>query len=179
MKQNILYLAFLTLLATSFCLSCDSSSSEDKKRIAELEAQISELNSGSYKTGTSDDNTSIERGTESKNQEFNIPENKIAGVYQFKDKNNDVWVMEVNSDNTLIMYNKQAPNKKYYGSWEKYSFEDYVSITMDINDHPYVYFESGKESLFMQVFTDKWIYSDYRAIKSKNPNKRLPIKKIK
>lgn len=189
MKYKIL--SIFTVLTTLICVGCsNSSNSEDKERIAQLEAQIAKLSSQSNQTQSNKNsssysfseshssNTRYTNSTDFEKQESRNPNNTIVGVYEFSD-NVNTWVMEINSDETAIIYNKKNPNgEKAYGSWYKYKTMKCAHPSFS-DKAPIVWFPSGEETMRYPYFNDEWIYYDSSAADAKNPNLRLPLKKIK
>lgn len=111
-------------------------------------------------------------------QKSDDPYNTIVGTYEFSD-NINTWVLIVNNDETAVIYNKsKGGNVKGYGSWYKYSTMKYA--TFHFHDKaPIVWFPSGEETMSSPRLTEDWIYYDSSAADAKNPEKRLPVKKVK
>lgn len=182
MKHLFFTLAIFTM--SLFVVSCGGSSSKDKERIAELEAQLAELQAGS-----TSDNSMIEYDssyTSSTSSNTSTRSNKgqsIVGTYEFSD-NINTWclVIERDEDNsdegTCYIINKsKGGDVKCYGSWYKYSTMKYASLHFS-EKKPIVFFPSGEETLRSPYVNTEWIYANSSASEAKNPNLRLPLKKI-
>lgn len=185
------------LLFVFFIISC--SNSADKAKIAYYEELIDELqkelksaqnssetqntstiNQDSYSDNNSYSETSNSTPAKSDfaSQESTNPNNTIVGVYEFTDKLDHTWVMEINSDETAVIYRKGDNGAKAYGSWFKYSNMKNAQVSFS-DKGPIVGFPSGEVTLFKPYFNDEWIYSRVSAADAKNPELRLALKKIK
>ncbi|MDE5791317.1 MAG: hypothetical protein K2H96_08830 [Muribaculaceae bacterium] len=103
----------------------------------------------------------------------------VVGTYEFSDRLNRIWVVEINDDETATMSQKGKEGKAY-GSWSKIDpkLNKYVSIYLS-NTHPIVCFPSGEESSYTVYIRDGYFYKDLISCQAKDPESRLSIKKIK
>lgn len=174
------------------CLGCVSSSSRDKDRIAELEAQIAELQSSNSTIHTAVEETAVEEAPSSDYQSLisgsatstssNTSKSNgssIVGTYQFTDELNHTWVLVANTDETATISTKDG-NNLCYGSWHDFRVND-DGIDFSFTDEvPVVYFPSGSERcMSFNLRDDGYIYRSRSDAKAKNPRKRLPVKKVK
>ena len=106
-----------------------------------------------------------------------------AGTYEVTDLNGKKWTFVLNPDETVVI--KDGGNT-YYGTWKDYStFDDNPRIKFPTSDYPKLQFPKTERFFDAYLAIDvvnSYIYgnsADNSIYKSKNPKKRLPIKKIK
>lgn len=160
---------FLFLLACTFAMlttSCGGGSSSDKARIAELEQQIKDLKNSNNQTyeGTNNNNAVPETSA-------NTDDQLGAGTYTFTDEGGNLFTLVLNEDMTATI---AVNNETMYGSWNDTTYD--LPFAQFSDKMPEIIFPGGKERSQFLGITDGYIY--YRwEFKSKNPQKRLPIKK--
>lgn len=68
----------------------------------------------------------------------------------------------------------------HYGTWkyDRYS-AGVIELDFELDEIPVIDFPAGRVSLIKAHITENYFYATYQAFDSKNPNRRLPIKKIK
>lgn len=176
-------LYFLTLTAFSIIIlsSCGSgSNSADQERIAQLEAQIAELQNqkgnpvetesttGNYSDSYSSTNSSA------KSESYND-----VGTYETTDEIGKTWVITLNNDGTAQIGIKNS-DKVAYGTWDDWRItENGVKLSF-IDETPTIAFPAGIiNMMFGSIGDDGYLYSEYDYVKAKNPRQRIPIKKIK
>lgn len=169
MKKSLLI--FLTCAMSLVMVSCGGSSSSDKKRIAELEAQIAEL-----KKGNGANNSSPEEGFSNVSSSY---DSDIVGTYEFTDEINNTWTLVANVDNTATISIKDDKETICYGSWEDFRSIDIGVRFMFTDQCPIVYFPAGSEKGSYIYLKDGYIYGNSSYVEAKNPRRRLPINKIK
>ena len=171
------------LLATALVVSCNNSSnSADKERIAELEEKIAELqtNLNNNKTSSVKTSTSTSERTSSRLYSRSKEENiaQWVGTYEFTDEAGNTWQIILNSDETAL-FEPQGGGSKRYGSWDYLPYY-FPCLNISHDESPTIYFPDGPDSWIDYVcITDGYLYASNIAAKAKNPNKRLPIKKIR
>lgn len=175
----------MTILATLFFTCCtNSSNSEDKERIAQLEAQIAQLQSQSNKTQQSSSTNSGISDSENYSHTYSSPHrqknnpSQFVGTYEMVDEIGNTWVIKLNSDETATMGLKGG-NEVAYASWDLVNYLDYNPGLKFDDERMSVYFPSGEGKPFLPCIKDGYFYLDPDATQAKNPRKRLPIKKIK
>lgn len=166
---------------------CSENSSSDKKRIAELEAQLAELKSNnSTNSSLSEEESSYvsSRSTTSSTPSYSQSSQSVVGTYEFSD-NINTWVLVVEKEDdgddkgTAYIYNKtKGEDVKCYGSWYKYSHMKFASLNFS-EKAPIVFFPSTEITLRYPYINSEWIYANSSASEAKNPNLRLKLKKIK
>ena len=175
-------LFFLTLTAFSIMIlsSCGGgSNSADQERIAQLEAQIAEMQN---QNGNTTDNSQEAIDNNSSSVAL-TPEHRETsqegkpGTYEFTDKINNTWVLTLNTDGTATIRQKSG-SKEAYGSWEYTSYNG-QTIYRFYDEAPIIYFESGEERGSRMVSIEGYIYLSTSDADAKNPRKRLNITKIK
>ncbi|MDE6257849.1 MAG: hypothetical protein K2M53_05650 [Muribaculaceae bacterium] len=113
--------------------------------------------------------------TSASNNETQISdENSLVTTYEFSDCLNQTWVVEINDDKTATMYLKGA-EMKFYGSWDNWGPKKKFRFS---NKHPAVEFPGGEDRIFYPVISDGYFYKDTQSSEAKDPEFRLPIKKI-
>lgn len=174
----------MTIGIVPICLVSCGGNNSDKARIAELEAQINELKGGIEE----DESVSgIAESNSTDNYSSNSPENThrsergnskgFVGTYQFTDEYNTTWTLNLKRDESVTVKAK-GQNGEYYGSWDEFPY-DVPCLSFGYKDSPIVAFPTGDENLDYGIITNEYIYASNVAYKAKNPQKRLPIKKIK
>lgn len=124
--------------------------------------------SGDYKTAKSSD-----------------PNNAYVGVWKFTDKNNNEWVLTINGDETAEIHLKGS-NSRAYASWYKYKHMRYASFQCS-DKGPRIMFPGSELNSYENYqpracgdfsVDGEYIYEDFSAADAKNPELRLPIKKV-
>lgn len=181
--KNLFNLIFVGLVAFSLT-SCGGSSSSDKERIAELEAQLAELKGDNSTNNSSTDEESSYISSGSTTSSTRSNKQSVVGTYEFSD-NINTWVLVVEKEDadddegTAYIYNKSSKDgTKCYGSWYKYSHMKYASLEFS-EKAPIIFFPSEEETLRYPYINSEWIYANRSASEAKNPNLRLALKKIK
>lgn len=163
-------------------VQCGGNSS-DRARIAELEAQIEELQDN---RGGSEDNTHI---ATSRDTETSVPSTEtrrprrergtrqFIGTYEFTDTYNRTWVLTLKDDESVTVSAK-GDDGIYYGSWNDFPY-DVPCLSFGWKESPIIAFPDEDEDISYGIITNEYIYASNTAYKAKNPNKRLPIKKTK
>lgn len=182
MKNGILiFVACMMSLVVASCGGGSNSSEAD--RIAQLEDSIRKIQSDKIVDGNNEskaescsDDDSFSNSSQSKSVDSFGGD--VEGTYEFSD-NINTWVLVVNGDETAYIYNKAKGNGvKAYGSWYKYDHMKYAAFSFS-DKAPRVFFPSGDETLRSPRINNEWIYYNSSAADAKNPEKRLPLKKIK
>lgn len=156
-------------------ISC--SNSADKARIAYLEEQIEELTSANNNSSSGTETSEYAENNNEPNTESTI-RNDFVGTYEFTDIEGHKFLLTLNDDETAQI---KINDLVRYGSWEKYSPIDYNPLVSFVGDEkPFITFPNheSKKCQFLSIVDDH-IYYEYQSVKAKNPNLRLPIKKIK
>lgn len=180
MKNKIL--SIFAVLITLICVGCsNSSNSEDKERIAQLEEQIKELQSSKNENSNTpygNNETNITYSGQDLQEKVKPQISEYIGKFEMTDEAGQVFIITVNADETATI-ELQGGSFKGYGSWNDFPY-DYPDLSFSRDDSPNIYFPSGKEHYFPGlILCEGWAYDGSSAFKAKNPNKRLPIKKIK
>lgn len=100
-------------------------------------------------------------------------ESKIAGTYTVTDKLNDTWVFKLNDDETATVQEKGSDTISY-ASWDDNN--SVISISFD-KWKPRIIFPDGDVISACPKIRDGYLYVDYSAADSKNPERRLKITK--
>lgn len=179
-----LCLIFLACVMSLVMASCSGSSSSDKKRIAELEAQLAELKSNNSSSTEEESSYASSGSTTSSTPSYSQSSQSVVGTYEFSD-NINTWVLVVEKDDdcddegTAYIYNKsKGEGVKCYGSWYKYSHMKFADLSFS-EKAPIVFFPSQEKTLYNPYISSEWIYYNSSAADAKNPNLRLKLKKIK
>ena len=161
-------------------ISCGGNSTRDKERIAELEAQIDELKKGGNNADCTSSEENSSNVSSTTTSSTTTSSQSMVGTYEFSD-NINTWVLVVDiedGDKTCYIYNKsKGDDIKCYGSWWKMNTQKFAHLSFS-DKVPHVFFPSEESSLSSPCITKDWIYSGFSAAESKNPNLRLPLKKI-
>ncbi len=182
MKNGILI--FVACMMSLVVASCGgNSNSSEADRIAQLEDSIRKIQSDKIVDGNNEskvescsDDDSFSSSSQSKSVDSFGGD--VEGTYEFSD-NINTWVLVVNGDETAYIYNKaKGDGVKAYGSWYKYDSMKYAAFSFS-DKAPRVFFPSGEETLRYPRINNEWIYYNSSAADAKNPEKRLPLKKIK
>lgn len=182
MKNGILI--FVACMMSLVVASCGgNSNSSEADRIAQLEDSIRKIQSDKIVDGNNEskvesysDDDSFSSSSQSKSVDSFGGD--VEGTYEFSD-NINTWVLVVNGDETAYIYNKaKGDGVKAYGSWYKYDHMKYAAFSFS-DKAPRVFFPSGEETLRYPRINNEWIYYNSSAADAKNPEKRLPLKKIK
>lgn len=114
---------------------------------------------------------------EQKSQNNNVNNNAIVGTYEVKDVMKQIWVFTLNEDETATV-SKKGSELVLYGSWEDTSGYN-GGIELTFSDEPRIVFPSFDEGFYgvSGYFKDGYLYYGYMDVESKNPNKRLLVKK--
>lgn len=175
-----LFLLTLTAVSIMTLSSCGGgSNSADQERIAQLEAQIAEIQN---QNGNTTDNSQLTIDNNSNSvgstpEHIETSQEGKPGTYEFTDKINNTWVLTLNTDGTATIRQKSG-SKEAYGSWEYTSF-DGETVFRFYDEAPIIYFESGEEKGSRMVSIDGYIYLRTSDADAKNPRKRLKITKIR
>lgn len=183
--KNVI-LIFATCMMSLVMASCGgNSNSSEADRIAQLEDSIKTLNNKLQSNTYTEAQTA---GLSSSTADASLNNNtndlttisSATGTYEFSDGHN-TWVLVVNDDETAYIYNKKGgENIKAYGSWDKYNYENYNRIDLQfIDKQPEVWFPSGEKKLKLPEIYEGYIYNNFASREAKNPELRLPIRKIK
>ena len=178
-KISILLIACFLMFSMT---NCGQSSSNDV-RIAELKDSIEKLN---RKISSQDASLQSQASSVTMSQRHNNEQSIfIVGTYEITDNRNTTWVLVVESDEdesdegNAYMYDKsKGQNIIYYGSWYKYSHMKYARFSFS-DGAPGVFFPSDGMRTRYPCIDSKWFYYNSSAADAKNPELRLPIKKIK
>lgn len=164
--KNYIYLAVVAILLIANT-GCNSSSNSDKARIAQLEEQIEKLKS-------SQNSIQTQRNVSSKSYSAT---NIIEGTYEVLDNLGTKWIIILNSDETVNIH-REGSNVVAYGSWRDGNYDGGIWLRMD--EYPRIVFPNMEVGFSGHGdINGDYLYSEVNSAKSKNPNKRLPIKKIK
>ncbi|MBD5319750.1 MAG: hypothetical protein HDS07_02465 [Bacteroides sp.] len=192
MKINIL--SIFALLTTLICVGCsNSSNSEDKERIAQLEAQIAELQNNSQSNSSDDDDNDLNTSSQDKSSEVftstsssnsSAPTKNFLGTYKVVDNNGNTFYFILNQDETANV-KTDGTDEMLYCTWYEWSNRKRgVQITFS-DKEPVILFDGGilkGHSMFFD-FQNEWLYAgDYSNstyIDSKHPKWRLKVEKIK
>ena len=157
-----------------FMTSC--SNSVDKARIAYLEEQIEELKS-SQNNSQNETTTYLNNNENQTNIDNSKPSNYgNAGTYEVIDKFEKKWIIILNEDET-VRIQPDGSDVIGYGSWKKFR-DGQIWINMD--EKPRIVFPNLEEGFFGHgVIYENFLYRTTDSAKSKNPNQRLQIKKLK
>ncbi|MCH5347350.1 MAG: hypothetical protein J1E63_09580 [Muribaculaceae bacterium] len=157
-----------------FMVSC--SNSADKARIAYLEEQIEELKSSQ--------NSSETQNTSTYNQEDNVTTksssstNIIEGTYEVVDNIGSKWIIILNSDESVNIH-REGSDVVAYGSWSNRISND-GSIWLAMDENPRIVFPNMEEGFSGHGdINGDYLYREVNSAKSKNPNQRLQLRKIK
>lgn len=106
------------------------------------------------------------------------PNNAYVGVWKFTDKNNNEWVLTINGDETAEIHLKGS-NSRVYASWQKFDSEKYARFNCS-DKCPLIMFPGSKLNSYRGYFCvdGEYIYEDFSAADAKNPELRLPIRKV-
>lgn len=183
--KNLFYLT-LTVVSIMTISNCGGgSNSADQERIAQLEAQIAELQNQNGNTAENsqvaiDNNSNSVASTPAHTENS---QQGHAGTYEVTDVNGKKWTFVLNPDETVVV---EDGGNTYYGTWGDYSSIDYnPRIEFPSDDYPRLQFpktETVSDSFLAIDIENGFIYghsADSSTYKSKNPKKRLTIKKIK
>lgn len=153
--------------------SCGGSSSRDKDRIAELEAEIAELKSSNITTSTTNEETNYVSSTSS-----TISQNgqSIVGTYELTDALNRQWLLSLKDDETVELSIK-GTDTSFYGSWS--AREEGTWLEFGYKENPIVFPNGNKGFIGHGLITNGYLYSSLSEGKAKNPKQRLSIRKIK
>ena len=100
---------------------------------------------------------------------------QLVGTYEVIDNLGTKWIIIL--DETVKMH-IEGSNNVAYGLWGYDSDSD--AIYLDMNDDPRIVFPNMEKGFFLYgTILGDYLYKAPDAVKVKNPNQRLPIKKIK
>ena len=187
--MKIKILSIFALLTTLICVGCsNSSNSEDKERIAQLEAQIAELQNNSQSNSSDDDdnnqntssqNKSSEELTSTSSSNLTAPTKNFLGTYKVVDVNGNTFYFILNQDKTANV-KTDGTDEMLYCSWNDLTRINGVRI--DFSDkRPVMLYDGGMQkygSVYLD-FQNEWLYADSEYIVSKHPKWRLKAEKIK
>lgn len=122
------------------------------------------------------------------NEEKYEREHRHIGTFEFTDRQGHEWVLTVKEDKTATIKVKTGTSPAY-ASWYKYDNMAYASFRcserapMIVFPGSELYMNSngvfGAEACGYFCIDGHYIYSNSRAADAKNPDQRLPLKKIK
>ena len=106
------------------------------------------------------------------------------GTYEIIDVNGKKWTLLLNNDESAVM---ESGGKKYYGNWREWDSEagSPLSVQFPNEDYPEIQFPKTDYLYGASLFIDTkegFVYGDSpnsSTYKSKNPNKRVSINKVK
>lgn len=194
MKTRILSICSFVFMLSM--VSCGGNSS-DKQRIADLESKIQELqnklndtskvqevnekeniSSSESEAVTEETSSSYDSYTPTKSSGYESSKNNnyFAGTYEVTDAVGDTYTIELNSDETVKFMNSRGGVK--YGSWRDSPY-GVPKLSFSYSESPVIFFPGGESDLDFAIISDGYLYSSNVEYKSKNPRKRLDIKKIK
>lgn len=104
--------------------------------------------------------------------------NTIEGKYKFTDKRGTTYILEVNSDETAVIYDTKYPDTKCYGSWRKFGNMQYAQLRFEYAPKAEIFFDRDVCGAHYICITPEWVYSGNSAAKAKNPHLRLPLTKL-
>lgn len=168
------------------CLGCVNSSSRDKDRIAELEAQITELQSKSQNNQNNTDEISQSNTTSQSSPSFTSTTSSNAsddatnflGTYKVVDKNGNTFYFIINQDETANV-KAEGSDQMLYCSWNDLRSIN-KGIRIDFSDkRPILVFDGGIEKYGSFYLKDGWLYAGSSYVESKHPQWRLKADKIK
>lgn len=178
-------------LAIAF-VGCNNSKSERVLNNTENNEKISEPAIEVYAVDPNEDVSIVEDGEPVDTtalfaqQEASINETAKqghAGTYEVTDINGKKWTFVLNPDETVVV--KDGGNT-YYGTWKDFiTIDNNPKIAFPNDDYPKLQFPKTERVLDAYLAIDienGLIYGNSASnttYKSKNPKKRLPIKKIK
>ena len=188
--MKIKILSIFTLLTTLICVGCsNSSNSEDKERIAQLEAQIAELQNNSQSNSSDDDDNDLNTSSQDKSSEVftstsssnsSAPTKNFLGTYKVVDVNGNTFYFILNQDKTANV-KTDGSDEMLYCTWT-----DYTSINKGVaiyfsDKRPVMLFDGGiQEYGPMHLdFQNEWLYARQQYLESKHPKWRLKAEKIK
>ena len=107
----------------------------------------------------------------------------VCGTYEFSDDLN-TWELTVNADETCTIRNKsKGGDAVCYGSWNDCTYIGHGHRLSFGDLQPKVWFKGDGDYSSLRYpsidFANMWIYKGESELLSKNPNKRLKLKKIK
>lgn len=130
------------------------------------------FSSSSSSSSTSDDFTS----SSSSSSSSSASASSYVGTYTVNDGVH-TWEIILKSDETCTMGLKGSGSVAY-GSWYIPYGEDCADLCFS-DEHPVVFFPGGEERLYGPKIKDGYFYKDYSSSEAKNPNRRLPITKVR
>lgn len=107
--------------------------------------------------------------------------NSIVGTYEITDRVGCTIHLTLNKDETATISGVRGEGVTYYCSWHNAEWQG-AEIRIDFSDKkPYLVYEGGADDNMLEdlYIKEGWIYSGLSNVKSKNPNWRLKLKKIK
>lgn len=172
MKKIVLILPLIALLS----VSCNNNNDADNRRIQELEDKIAQLENNNSVSNTAVDNVETNK-IDNTNPTFN----DYVGTWELIDKNGNKFQFNIEPDKTAtVIYDN---GKVEYGS----AYIDYTMKSLSFHftngyrDNVCINFPEGVQGKYEDSpqIRDGWFYNTYKNAKAKNPNWRLPIKKVK
>ena len=181
-----IFLLTLTAVSIMTLSSCGGgSNSADQERIAQLEAQIAELQNqigNPVETeSTTEDYSDSYTSSDNSNASSSSNGQNFIGTYEFTDDVNHTWVLKLNSDETATIQLKGSGSDSLaYGSWSDYRGSNNGIILFFSDRAQIVWFPDGAEKCRGFVIReDGYIYRDLSDASAKNPRKRLTLTKVK
>lgn len=174
--KNLFKLIFVILVSFSMTSCGGSTTSSDKERIAELEAQIAELQSNSQITSTQSHSSEVFSSTSS-SCPSDVPTN-FLGTYKVVAKDGKTFYFIINQDKTANV-KSEGTDVILYCSW--YDLRGInKGIRIDFSDkRPIILFDGGIEKYGSMYLKDGWLYAGSHYVESKHPQWRLKAEKIK
>ena len=187
--MKIKILSFFALLTTLICVGCsNSSNSEDKERIAQLEAQIAELKNNSQSKSSDDDDNDLNTSSQDKSSEVftstsssnsSAPTKNFLGTYKVIDNNGNTFYFILNQDETANVKTDGTDEMLYCSWYDLTNINSGVRITFS-DKRPVILFDGGIEKyggVYLD-FQNEWLYAGSKYIDSKHPQWRLKAEKI-
>ena len=171
--MNIIKNIVICVLLVFFMISC--SNSADKARIANLENQLKTLQSSQSSANNQSSVTSSQQEKTKTNSSYTS--NNIAGTYEVIDKFGSKWIIILNSDESVNIH-REGSDVVAYGSWDDDHYDGGIWLRMD--EIPRIVFPNMEEGFrgYGDINGD-YLYREVNSAKSKNPNQRLQLRKIK
>ncbi|HBC21308.1 MAG TPA: hypothetical protein DC009_04315 [Porphyromonadaceae bacterium] len=130
-----------------------------------------------YCVPAEEDSDSIQTAEEVRNYEptpQESAENMYAGTYTVTDKLNNTWIFKLNADKTATIQ-KKGSDGIVYADWNDL-YDNTICISCD-DKRPRIVFPNLDEMRGYTKIRDGYLYVDYSAADSKNPERRLKITK--
>lgn len=179
--KRLTYL-FVTCMMSLVVASCGGrANSTEIERIAQLEDSIKALNiklqsnTSAETQATKEESPYVSSGSTSTSSHSNIQ--SVAGIYEVKDHLNQVWIFTLNSDESATV-SKKGSDICGYGSWDDGNYDG--GIWFNFEEVPRIVFPNMEEGFSGHGdMNNGYLYRNVNAAKSKDPNQRLIMTKIK